>query len=108
MSRLYLGLALLVVVTSGIATYGHSRYNAGVRSATAEFLRADLEGAENVKTIASELLALIGDDPDVDELLRETGGLRHDAGSVHATECNAPNRGDFGLETDSAGSGHPS
>lgn len=56
--------------------WGAYRYEKGIEDATRAFLEADLEGARSARETAREVLSRIGDDPDVDELLRSTGGLR--------------------------------
>ena len=51
-------------------------YTAGVEATTATFLQADIEGANNVRETAQEILDSIDSDADPDELLARTGGLR--------------------------------
>ena len=69
-------LAGAVAVVGLLFLYGEYKEREGARSVTIEFLKRDLEGAENVRGAAREILDSIGDDVDVDELLRSTGGLR--------------------------------
>lgn len=59
-----------------VAAYGESRYKVGVRDATAGFVAADNKGAKDIHATAEKTLRAIGNDPDIDRLLRETGGLR--------------------------------
>ena len=76
--RLIGGAVVILAILGGVWGYGRSEYKRGVRETTADFVQRDIEGAENVRTIAEETLRRIGDDPDVDGLLRATGGLRPD------------------------------
>lgn len=76
--NLWLIGAAILMAGFGIWKYGDARYDAGVRNTTAAFVAADKKGAETVHETARKTLADIGDDPDPDSLLRETGGLRDD------------------------------
>ena len=69
-------IAAIVAILGGVWAYGGMKYRAGARDTTRQFLEADLKGADNARTTAEKVLADIGDDPDVDGLLRDTGGLR--------------------------------
>ena len=76
--RLIGGAVLILAILGGVWGYGRSEFKRGVRETTADFVQRDIEGAENVRTIAEETLRSIGDDPDVERLLESTNGLRPD------------------------------
>lgn len=81
MTRLLIGkpgiyLLSAVAVAAAVWLYGASQYHSGVRDTTSEFIEADREGAENVRTTAGRVLRDLGSVDDPDELLRSTGGLR--------------------------------
>ncbi len=69
------GMAVAALL-GGVWLYGNAQYRSGARDTTRQFLEADLKGADNARKTAEKVLADIGDDPDVDGLLRDTGGLR--------------------------------
>ncbi|MGC1497278.1 MAG: hypothetical protein WA790_15825 [Sulfitobacter sp.] len=75
-SRVYFGVACIATIIAGLWFYGESRFNAGVRKTTAEFIAADKKGAETVHETATKALAGIGDDTDPDSLLDATNGFR--------------------------------
>jgi hypothetical protein len=77
-TRTLVVLGLLAAALAGLWWFGNERYHAGVRATTADFVKQDMEGAKDVRRIAEDTLRRIGDNPDVDELLRATGGLRED------------------------------
>ena len=72
---------LIAVLAFAAWLHGEQRHAAGVRETTAAFVKADKEGAGDVREIARKTLAGIGDNPDPDELLRRTGGLRDEPGN---------------------------
>ena len=74
--KAYIAGGALVAAAAGVWFYGETRHDAGVRKATAAFVIADQKGSENVNETAEKTLSDIGDDPDVDELLRSTNGFR--------------------------------
>lgn len=75
-NKIFQGAVLILVLVLAGYGYGVMQYNSGVRETTVQFLEQDLEGAVDVREKAREVLDSIGDDVDVDELLRSTGGLR--------------------------------
>lgn len=87
LSNKWVQLAIGAIAILGMVyVYGESKFREGVRETTVDFLERDLEGAANVRDKAREVLDSIGDDVDLDELLRSTGGLRDEPGDVPATE----------------------
>jgi hypothetical protein len=85
-NKIFQAVTLVAMLAVGIYAFGQFKYKQGVRTTTVEFLEQDLQGATNVREKAREVLDSIGDDVDVDELLRSTGGLRDEPGDVPPAE----------------------
>ena len=83
MTRVYLAVALILTLW-GVLEYAQYRaYQKGQSDADAAQEAADTKGADDVHDDASEGRDSALRQPDVDSLLRETGGLREDgAGRV--------------------------
>ena len=75
-TKLYLGLALFIIVLGLLFTYGQMRESEGVQKTIIEFQEADDKGVKTINEAVSKTKRSIGTAPDVDRLLNETNGFR--------------------------------
>ncbi len=74
--RDYVYAGVIAVLVGWGVWHGIDRYRAGVAATTAEFMKADREGAEDARKTAERVLRDLGGVDDPDQLLDATGGLR--------------------------------
>ena len=74
--RLAAVAAVLAALAAAYWWIDHRAYKRGAQDTIADFVKADRERAENVDDTAERILRDIDPDGDVDDLLRQSGGLR--------------------------------